>query len=192
MKRLLGLGAGLAKFLAGTALAILVFLVGAFFQVRGALPPYSGHVDAPGLKAPVEIVRDRNAVPHIIAGSLDDAAFGLGYVHAQDRFWQMELMRRLGQGRLSEIVPARLVGSSLVDTDRTMRGLGIYRRAGESLNALSPAMRGIIEAYAAGVNTWLNRDDQQFGLELTLIKLLSGGRYRPEPWRPADSLVWAS
>ena len=191
MKRLLGLGAGLAKFLAGTALAILVFLVGAFFQVRGALPPYSGHVDAPGLKAPVEIVRDRNAVPHIIAGSLDDAAFGLGYVHAQDRFWQMELMRRLGQGRLSEIVPARLVGSSLIDTDRTMRGLGIYRRAGESLNALSPAMRGIIEAYAAGVNAWLNRDDQQYGLELTLIKLLSGGRYRPEPWRPADSLVWA-
>src|SRR5215471_11281963 len=191
MRRLFALGAGLAKFLAGTALAILVFLVGAFFQVRGALPPYSGHVDAPGLKAPVEIVRDRNAVPHIIAGSLDDAAFGLGYVHAQDRFWQMELMRRLGQGRLSEIVPARLVGSSLIDTDRTMRGLGIYRRAGESLNALSPALRGIIEAYAAGVNTWLNRDDQQFGLELTLIKLLSGGRYRPDPWQPADSLVWS-
>src|SRR5262249_47413419 len=85
VRRLFALGAGLAKFLAGTALAILVFLVGAFFQVRGALPPYSGHVDAPGLKAPVEIVRDRNAVPHIIAGSLDDAAFGLGYVHAQDR-----------------------------------------------------------------------------------------------------------
>jgi penicillin amidase len=191
VRRLLRLGAGLAKFVAGTALAILVFLVGAFFQVRGALPPYSGHVDAPGLKAPVEIVRDRNAVPHIIAGSLEDAAFGLGYVHAQDRFWQMELMRRLGQGRLSEMVPPRLVGSSLIDTDRTMRGLGIYRRAGESLNALSPAIRGIIEAYAAGVNAWLNRDDQQFGLELTLVKLLSGGRYRPEAWRPADSLVWA-
>jgi penicillin G amidase len=191
MRRLIRLGAGLAKFAAGTALAIAVFLVGAFFQVRGALPPYSGHVEAKGLKASVEIVRDRNAVPHIIAGSLEDAAFGLGYVHAQDRFWQMELMRRLGQGRLSEIAPPRLVGAGIVDTDRTMRGLGLYRRAGESLNALSPAIRGMIEAYAAGVNTWLNRDDQQFGLELTLIKLLSGGRYRPEPWRPADSLVWA-
>src|SRR5882757_6440719 len=185
------LGVGLAKVLAGAALAILVFLTGAFFQVRGALPPYSGRVEAAGLKAPVEILRDKNAVPHIIAGSLEDAAFGLGYVHAQDRFWQMELMRRLGQGRLSEIVPPRLVGSSLIDTDRTMRGLGIYRKAAESVNALSPAMRGIIEAYAAGVNAWLARDDQQFGLELTLIKLLSGGRYRPEPWRPADSLVWA-
>ena len=104
------LGAGLAKVLAGTVLAILVFLAGAFFQVRGALPPYSGHVEAKGLKAPVEILRDKNAVPHIIAGSIEDAAFGLGYVHAQDRFWQMELMRRLGQGRLSEIVPPRLVG----------------------------------------------------------------------------------
>jgi len=185
------LGVGLAKVLASALLAILVFLTGAFFQVRGALPPYSGHVDAKGLKAPVEILRDKNAVPHIIAGSLEDAAFGLGYVHAQDRFWQMELMRRLGQGRLSEIVPPRLVGSGLIDTDRTMRGLGIYRKAADSVNALSPAMRAIIDSYAAGVNAWLARDDQQFGLELTVIKLLSGGRYRPEAWQPADSLVWA-
>ncbi|HEX9555945.1 MAG TPA: penicillin acylase family protein [Reyranella sp.] len=191
MRALVRLGAGLAKFLAGAALAILVFLAGAFFQVRGALPAYSGHVEAKGLRAPVEILRDKNAVPHIIAGSIEDAAFGLGYVHAQDRFWQMELMRRLGQGRLSEIVPPRLVGSGLVDTDRTMRGLGLYRKAGESMNALAPGMRTIIEAYAAGVNAWLSRDDQQFGLELTMIKLLSGGRYRPEPWRAADSLVWA-
>ena len=81
--------------------------------MRGALPAYSGHFEAKGLKAPVEILRDKNAVPHIIAGSIEDAAFGLGFVHAQDRFWQMELMRRLGQGRLSEIVPPRLVGSGV-------------------------------------------------------------------------------
>ena len=130
-------------------------------------------------------------MPHIIAGSIEDAAFGLGYVHAQDRFWQMELLRRLGQGRLAELLPPRLIGSGLIDTDRTMRGLGVYRRATESLNALSPAMRAIIDAYAAGVNAWITDDDQQFGLELTLIKLLSGGSYKPEPWRAADSLVWA-
>ncbi|WP_421998175.1 penicillin acylase family protein [Reyranella sp.] len=181
----------LGKVLAGTVLAILVFLAGAYFQVRGALPPYSGPVEGRGLRAPVEIVRDKHAVPHIIAGSLEDAAFGLGYVHAQDRFWQMELMRRLGQGRLSEIVPARLVGTGLVDTDRTMRGLGLYRRAGESVNALSPGVRSMIDGYAAGVNAWIRDPEQQFGLELTLIKLLSGGSYHPEPWRPADSLVWA-
>ncbi|HEX9328608.1 MAG TPA: penicillin acylase family protein, partial [Reyranella sp.] len=105
MRLLARVAAGLAKFVAGSALAILVFLTGAFFQVRGALPPYSGHIEAAGLKAPVEILRDKNAVPHIIAGSLEDAAFGLGYVHAQDRFWQMEMLRRLGQGRLAELLP---------------------------------------------------------------------------------------
>ena len=184
------LGTGLAKFAACAALAILVFLTGAYFQVRGALPPYSGHIDAAGLKGPVEILRDRNAVPHIIAGSLEDAAFGLGYVHAQDRFWQMELMRRLAQGRLAEILPPMLVGGSIVDTDRTLRGLGLYRQARESLNALSPGTRATIDSYATGVNAWLKNDNQQYGLELTVIKLLSGGHYRPEPWQPADSLAW--
>ncbi len=190
MRALVRIGAGLAKFVAGLGLAVLIFLIGTYFQVRGALPPYSGQVEAAGLKAPVEIQRDKNAVPHIIAGSIEDAAFGLGYVHAQDRFWQMEMTRRLGQGRLSEIVPPSVVGSGLIDTDRTMRGLGLYRQASESVNALSPGTRTQLEAYAAGVNAWLKDDDQQYGLELTLLKLLSGGRYRPEPWRPADSLVW--
>src|SRR5687768_16421750 len=97
LRLLIRFSAGLAKFVAGTALAILVSLTGAFFQVRGALPPYSSHIEAAGLKAPVEILLDKNAVPHIIAGSIEDAAFGLGYVHAQDRFWQMEFLRRLGQ-----------------------------------------------------------------------------------------------
>ncbi len=191
MRLLLRVAAFLGKFLVGTALALAVFLAGTYFHVRGALPSYSGTMDVAGLKAPVEILRDKNAVPHIIAGSIEDASFALGYVHAQDRFWQMELMRRIGQGRLAELVPPRLVGSGLVDSDRTMRGLGVYRRASESVNALSPAMRTQLDAYAAGVNAWISHDDQKFGLELTLIKLLSAGRYRPDPWRPADSLVWA-
>lgn len=191
MRALRRVTAGLGKFLVGSALAVAVFLVGTCFHVLGALPPYSGQLEAAGLKAPVEILRDRNAVPHITAGSLEDAAFALGYVHAQDRFWQMELLRRLGQGRLAELVPAALVGNGLVESDRTMRGLGVYRKASDSLNALSPAMRARLEAYAAGVNAWILDDDQQFGLELALIKLLSGGRYKPEPWHPADSLVWA-
>jgi len=181
----------LGKFLVGTALAVAVLLVGTYFQVRGALPAYAGHVEAPGLRGSVEVLRDKNAVPHIIAGSIEDAAFGLGYAHAQDRFWQMELMRRLGQGRLAELVPPALVGGGLIESDRTMRGLGLYRKASESVNALSPGMRTMLDSYAAGVNAWISRENQQFGLELTLVKLLSGGRYKPEPWRPADSLVWA-
>src|SRR6185312_13136895 len=142
------LGVVLAKLLAGTALAILVFLTGTYFQVLGALPPYAGQFSVKGLKAPVEIVRDKNAVPHIIAGSIEDAAYGLGFVHAQDRFWQMEFLRRLGQGRLSEIVPPALVGQGLVATDRTMRGLGLYRAAQSSVGALSPSARAILDAYA--------------------------------------------
>lgn len=190
MRTLVRLTAGLGKLLAGLVLAVLVFGAGTWFQVRGALPPYAGHYEVKGLKAPVEILRDKNTVPHIIAGSIEDAAFGLGFVHAQDRFWQMEMMRRLGQGRLSEILPPAIVGNGIVETDRTMRGLGIYRAAADSVGALSPATRSILDAYAAGVNSWL-AGNQQFGLELTLVKLLSGGRYKPEPWQPADSMVWA-
>ena len=184
------LAAGLAKLTAGLVLGLVIFIVGVYFQVRGALPPYSGHFEVKGLKAPIEILRDKNAVPHIIAGSIEDAAFGLGFVHAQDRFWQMEFMRRLGQGRLSEILPPALVGNGIVDVDRTMRGLGVYRHAADSVGALSPGTRVILEAYAAGVNAWLGEKDLQFGPELTLVKLLSGGRYHPEKWQPADSIVW--
>jgi len=191
MRLAIAIGLGLLKVTGGIAIGIAMLLVGTWLHVQGSLPAYSGRLEAKGLKAPVEIVRDANAVPHIIAGSLEDAAFGLGFVHAQDRFWQMELMRRLGQGRLAELVPPRLVGQGLIESDRTMRGLGVYRRAAESVAALSPATRATVEAYAAGVNAWLADEDQQFGLELTLVKLLAGGDYRPEPWQPADSLVWA-
>src|SRR5258707_8432332 len=163
------LGVGLAKFLAGALLSILVFLTGAFFQVRGALPPYSGHFEAKGLKAPVEILRDKNAVPHIIAGSIEDAAFGLAFVHAQDRFWQMELLRRAGQGRLSEIFPARLLGDGVVNTDRTMRGLGLYRAASDSVGALSPGTRPALDPIAAGGNARTGERDRQKGPGLTLI-----------------------
>ncbi len=190
MRTAVRIAAGLAKFTAGLALALAIFLTGVYFQLRGALPAYSGQIEATGLRASVEIVRDRNAVPHIVAGSIEDAAFGLGYAHAQDRFWQMELMRRLGQGRLSELIPPKLVGQAMLDVDRTMRGLGVYRHASNSLGSLSPGTRAVLDAYAAGVNAWLGDKSRLFGLELTIVELLSGGTYQPERWQPADSLVW--
>lgn len=185
------LALGLARLTAAVVLVFAVFGIGLFFEARGALPSYDGHLEAKGLKAPVTILRDKNAVPHIIAGSIEDALFGLGYVHAQDRFWQMELMRRLGAGRLAEIIPPALVGQVIVNTDRTMRGLGLYRAASDSVSALSPGARAMLEAYAAGVNVWLGDGERPLGLELTLVKLLSAGRYKPERWQPADSMVWA-
>ena len=81
-------------------------------------------------------------------------------------------------------MPPRLIGEGLIDTDRTMRGLGLHRRAAESVNALSPGMRTILESYAAGVNAWLDRDDQQYGLELTMIKLLSAAAAGPSRGGP--------
>src|SRR5262249_5869409 len=92
----------------------------------------SGGAQVTGLKAPVEIVRDRYAIPHIRAQSFEDAAFGLGYAHAQDRLWQMEMARRFVQGRLSE-----MFGASALSADATMRAMGLYEAAQDAVSNLS-------------------------------------------------------
>lgn len=143
------------------------------------LPKYSGSVTVAGLDSPVEIVRDANAVPHIFAENAADAYFALGYVHAQDRLWQMELTRRAGAGRLAEVL-----GESVVDTDRYTRTLGLHRIAKAMFETTSPKVRAALEAYAAGVNGWLA--SHRGALPPEFIAL----RFEPEPWRPADSLLW--
>ena len=144
-----------------------------------AVPSYDGGAALPGLDARVEVVRDVNAIPHIFADTMDDAYRALGYVHAQDRLVQMELNRRLGAGRLAEII-----GEAALPVDRLMRTLGLYRLAEAQYAALDEPTRIAFDAYTAGVNAYLS------GAERTLppeLKLLTG---EPEPWRPADSLVW--
>src|SRR5262245_1350651 len=106
-------------------------------------------MSAKGLTAPVTIVRDAHGIPTITAAAEADAYFALGYVHAQDRMFQMELMRRQGQGRLSE-----LIGRAGLSPDRMMRTLGVYRRAEEDLRSLDEATRSAFERYTAGVNAW--------------------------------------
>ena len=124
-------------------------------------------------------MRDRNAVPHIFAENTRDAYFALGFVHAQDRLWQMEFMRRLGAGRLAEVL-----GAAAADTDRFIRTLDLYALAEKSAEGLSPAARDAFEAYAAGVNAWLGGRSGALPLEFILLG------FEPEPWRIADSLVW--
>lgn len=175
--------AGRALLLAGVFL--LTLAVGVYFELRTSLPDYRATIRMEGVQAEVEIVRDRNAVPNIFAKSLEDAMFGLGYVHAQDRLWQMETLRRAAAGRLSEVLPPAIAGSAIVDIDRTMRALGVYRRAQDSLGALAPRTRKLLEAYSAGVNAHLRSHKGSFGPEFTLLHV------SPEPWSPADSLVWA-
>jgi penicillin amidase len=145
-----------------------------------SLPAVDGHIGL-GPGAPeASISRDLHGVPSIAAGNLKDAYFALGYVHAQDRLWQMEGMRRLGAGRLSEVV-----GEATLSIDRTMRTLGLYRLAEGDVAALPSERLAEIEAYAAGVNAWIGDQRNTLPPEFALLG------FRPEPWRPADSLVWA-
>ncbi|HEX2151003.1 MAG TPA: penicillin acylase family protein, partial [Stellaceae bacterium] len=111
---------------------LLVVLGGGYFYLRSSLPRVEGRITVAGLSAPVTIARDADGVPLITANDDADAAFGLGFAHAQDRLFQMETMRRYGAGRLSEIFGARAVG-----TDKQMRVLGLYRLAEASFSHLS-------------------------------------------------------
>ena len=122
----------------------------AFLWVRTSLPVYSGVRALNVLDTDVEIIFDRNAVPHIRASTPNDAYRALGYIHARDRLFQMDFMRRLGAGRLSEVV-----GRPTLRLDRTMRTLGLYRLAVETFKRLPPEARAALEAYAEGVNAFL-------------------------------------
>ena len=166
------------------AVLVAVLLVAAavgYVWMRGSLPELDGTVSAVGIAAPVEIIRDRNGVPHVVARSRDDALYGLGYVHAQDRLWQMEVNRRIGAGRLSEVL-----GKYTLTLDRTMRVLGLYRSAQRNYANLDAATRRALESYAAGVNTFIaSRDFLRRPLPPEFIVL----GVEPEPWGPEDSLV---
>jgi len=152
---------------------------GGYLWLRTSLPQLSGDVIVNDPDAVVEIIRDRNAIPHIRAQSSDDAYYALGFVHAQDRLFQMDFMRRLGAGRLSEVV-----GPPTIGVDRMMRTLGVYRLAEASLAELSEEARRAFAAYADGVNAYLKTHPGGWPPEFQAL------RYRPEPWRQADSLVW--
>ena len=166
--------------LAAALLVVIILAVGAgFLWLRTSLPELDGELRLPGLEGPIQILRDRYGVPTIRAGNSADAAFGLGYAHAQDRFAQMELMRRGGSGRMSE-----LVGSIALDFDSYARGLALRHQAESQAAALPPDLRRVTEAYAAGVNAWLGARDGALPWELAILF------YDPEPWSVADSMLW--
>ena len=145
-----------------------------------SIPDYTDQRVLPGLSQPVELIRDENGIPHIFAADLADAYRALGYVHAQDRMFQMELNRRVGAGRLAE-----LIGEAGLPVDRFMRTLGFYRLAEDAVASMGSEARAALEAYAEGVNGWLT-DGADRPLPPDLLAL----RVEPESWRPADSVVW--
>lgn len=160
------------------AIAIIAFAGGYLFLRRG-FPTIDGTLQIAGLQDRVEVYRDRWGVPHISAQNVHDLFFAQGYVTAQDRLWQMEFSRRIGHGRLSEVL-----GDATLDTDRFIRTLGWHRTAEMEVQNLDPESRVILEAYAAGVNAFIESHRDRLPLEFTILG------YQPDPWTLVDSLVW--
>lgn len=152
MPSLTQLSAVAAVVLAASAAAIAALLAAAYLVFRRSLPAIDGAIAVTGLGRPVEIIRDSDAVPHIYAKERRDAHFGLGYVHAQDRLWQMEYQRRLASGTLAEVF-----GSRAVKADVAMRTLGLRRSAEQALEHLSAHAREPIDSYVKGVNEAIRR-----------------------------------
>lgn len=145
---------------------------------RGRLAQTGGQIRLPGLKSRVEVFRDRWGVPHIYASCEEDLFFAQGFVHAQDRFWQMEFQRRLVAGRLAEVL-----GEPAVSADRWMRVLGMRRVAEIEAGLITGSAGQVLESYADGVNAYLQ--NHRLPVEFALL------RYTPEPWTVADSLSWS-
>jgi penicillin amidase len=166
----------------GVVLALFLLLVGAvgylYYVAHSALPQLDGTIHVAGLAAPVHVTRDAHGVPAMEAATLEDLFFAQGYVTAQDRLWQMDVMRRFAAGEMSE-----LLGPSLLEHDREQRILGLRDAAHRAADALSPRDRPYFEAYARGVNAFLNSHLRHLPIEFRLIG------YEPRPWLVEDSLL---
>ena len=164
--------------LAGLLILVLLLVGGLLGAVWWTLPARDGRIALPGLAAPVEIVLDTHGIPRIAARTEQDAWTALGWLHARDRLFQMEMMRRGASGRLAEVT-----GASGLRLDRFMRVLGLVGRAEADLATLPPDTRAALEAYARGVNAWIAARGRFAAAEFVLLGA-------PEPWRPLDSLLW--
>ncbi|MFN2147690.1 MAG: penicillin acylase family protein, partial [Anaerolineales bacterium] len=171
----------------GLAIVLVIVIVvglGGIYIVRRSFPQTDGTLQLPGLQASVDVFRDSYGVPHIYASNPHDLFMAQGYVHAQDRFWQMEFWRRIGSGRLSEIL-----GPGALDQDRFIRTVGWFRTAQEEEKLLSDSDRAVLQAYADGVNAYIDSHRGKLGLEFTILGL-TGVKFDPEPWTPVNSLSW--
>ena len=167
-------------------LSILVVLaVGvvafAYVVARSALPQLDGRLQVKGLSGVVKVTRDGHGVPAIEAATLEDLFLAQGYITAQDRLWQMDIMRRFAAGELSEIL-----GEDTLNIDREQRILGLGAAAKKGLLTASPRDRAYFEAYARGVNAFIESRGSSLPIEFRILG------YRPRPWQPEDSIVIAN
>ena len=150
-----------------------------------SFPQVEGEIKLEGLDGAVDIYRDSMGIPHIYATTSHDLFFAQGYVHAQDRFWQMDAWRHIGSGTLSE-----MFGAGQVETDTFLRTLGWRQTAEQEYAALDPVSKAIIDTYTEGVNAYLkDHDTTALSLEYAILGLLSPD-YEIEPWTPVNSLTW--
>ncbi len=172
----------LLRIFTGLIVVILLGVLGVYMLASRSIPDYSANHQVSGINGPVEIVRDNANVPHIFAEADSDVFFGLGFAHAQDRLWQMMMMRRTAQGRLSEVF-----GQRTLKVDELLRRLDIYGLSVKSVSALDAQTLRAATAYSAGINAWLaqvnkgalGRGSPEFFLFSNVIA----------PWQPADSIA---
>lgn len=157
-------------------IVVVLLMVGAYLYLRKGLPNYSSDITAPGLSAPVSVERNRFAIPTLTANNLEDLFFAWGYVNAQDRIFQMEFIRRVGQGRISEFVGAENLGKDLF-----LRGVGFHDRAKEYAKTLTPHFKALYQRYVDGVNHYLDVNGPHL-----YMKLLG---FKKEKWEISDSVL---
>ncbi|MEO8655335.1 MAG: penicillin acylase family protein [Ramlibacter sp.] len=158
-------------------LALLLLAVGVY--AWRSFPQLDGQIQATGLAAPVQVRRDTSDVTHIEAQGLADAYFALGWVHAQERGWQLEFNRRVMHGELSE-----LLGAGTLETDKLMRTLGIMKAAQAQWDLLPAQGRALLQAYANGINSFHAQAGQALPPEFHILGA------RPGQWQPQDSVAW--
>ncbi|MBG0833471.1 penicillin acylase family protein [Planomonospora sp. ID67723] len=171
-----------------TVLVVLGLALGGVvvWNVRASFPQLAGELKVDGLVGKVTVYRDKTGIPHIYADSPEDLFLAQGYVHAQDRFFEMDFRRHVTAGRLSE-----MFGAATLTEDKVIRTMGWRRVAEEELPLLAEKTRHYLDAYAKGVNSWMdrNRGAAARSLEYAVMQLTNSG-YEPEPWTPVDSLAW--
>jgi len=172
----------LALRIVGWLLTLVIVAGGglAWWLLFRPLPQIDGTTALPGLQNQVTVDRDIWGIPHVRASSLADMAEAQGYVMAQDRLWQMDLLRRVARGQLSEIV-----GPVALPLDRKFRLLRLGPAADREVTTFDDESRAVMEAYSRGVNKFIEQHQNKLPVEFTLLK------YKPQPWQPSDSLAVA-
>ena len=159
---------------------LALILIGAFLYVRsGTRTQTAGDLQLAGLQAPVTVHRDEYGIPQIYAENAHDLFFAQGYIHAQDRLFQMDFQRRVGTGTLSEVL-----GDSTLKTDKFLRTLGTARAAAHDLTLMDADTLALLSAYADGVNAFINANKDHLPVEFRILG------YKPAPWEPLHSVVW--